>query len=220
MEVGFFQGYALRSASRPLWKQTYWLHAMSDEGERVTRRSWSHIAKRIRVPLGFVFAVVFLLLARPTGRSLALSLVLVVPGLLLRAYASGYVKKNAELTTTGPYAWVRNPLYLGSTMLAFGFAWAARSWLIAGLLVVLFAVIYIPTIRAEEEFLRAHFAGFGAYARRVPRLFPWKPPLRTPGEASGGFAPALYGKHREYNASMGAAAVYALLLLRLLFVKH
>ena len=74
--------------------------------------NWGRVARRIRVPLGFAFALVFLWLARPTPMFLLLGLVLVVPGLLLRGYASGYVKKNAELTTTGPYAYTRNPLYL------------------------------------------------------------------------------------------------------------
>ena len=90
-------------------------------------KGWRMVARRIRVPMGFLFAAFFLWRARPTVASLAYSLLLVVPGLLLRAYASGYVKKNATLTVTGPYAYTRNPLYLGSTMLAFGFAVASRS---------------------------------------------------------------------------------------------
>jgi protein-S-isoprenylcysteine O-methyltransferase Ste14 len=180
---------------------------------------WGRIAKRIRVPLGFAFAVVFLYLARPTALSLAWSLLPVLAGLSLRAYASGYVKKNAELTVTGPYAWTRNPLYLGSMGIAFGFAAAARSWPIAVLLAVLFAVIYYPVIRGEEEFLRTHFIGFSAYAKRVPRLLPWRAPLRSDAGERGSFAPALYRKHREYNASMGVAALYLALALRIAF-KH
>src|SRR5271167_2638497 len=88
---------------------------------------WRTIARRIRVPLGFVFAVLFLWLARPSWLSLACSLSVVVPGIWLRAYASGYVRKNAELAVAGPYAHTRNPLYLGSMLIAFGFAGASRS---------------------------------------------------------------------------------------------
>src|ERR1700689_5498091 len=88
---------------------------------------WSRIARRIRVPAGFLFAAFYLWRARPSAASLAGSLLLVVPGLLLRGYASGYVKKNAELTVAGPYAYTRNPLYLGSILMAFGFAVASRS---------------------------------------------------------------------------------------------
>ena len=84
--------------------------------------NWERVARRIRVPLGFAYAAIFLWRARPTLLSLLLSLILVVPGLLLRGYAAGYVQKNAELTQTGPYAYTRNPLYLGSMMAALGFA--------------------------------------------------------------------------------------------------
>ena len=142
---------------------------------------------------------------------------MVLPGLALRAYASGYVKKNTELTTTGPYAWTRNPLYLGSMLMAFGFAAGARSLLLAALLAFLFGLIYVPVIRGEEEYLRAHFSGFAAYAGRVPRLLPWRIPMRG-AERAGGFSPALYRKHREYNAGMGAIALYIALVLRIAWV--
>src|ERR1700761_4563833 len=124
---------------------------------------WNRIAKRIRVPLGFAFAAFFLWRARPSLLFMALSLLLVIPGVWLRAYASGYVKKNRELTTTGPYAHTRNPLYLGSMMIAFGFAMAAHSVWIAVVLVVLFIAIYVPVIRSEEEYLRSVFPDFDAY---------------------------------------------------------
>ena len=93
-----------------------------------------------------------------------------LPGLLLRGYASGYVKKNQELTITGPYAFTRNPLYLGSMLMAAGFAVALMSWLVAVVLAIGFALIYIPVIAGEERFLRAQFPGFAAYCRAVPRL--------------------------------------------------
>ena len=176
---------------------------------------WSRIARRIRVPLGFVFAAVFLWLARPGGESLALSLVLVAPGVWLRGYAAGYVKKNAEVTTTGPYAFTRNPLYLGSMLIAFGFALASRSLWIALALALLFAVIYVPVIRAEEEYLRSQFAAYEAYAARVPRLIPRMRAERAEGDAEGRFSAELYRKHREYNSLIGAAAIYAALILKM-----
>ena len=187
------------------------------------RTTWQKIARRIRVPLGFVFAAVFLWLARPTWKTMLLSLLLVVPGLWLRAYAAGYVRKNQELTRTGPYAYTRNPLYLGSTMIAFGFAMAAASWLILVTLAVLFAAIYLPTIRSEELYLREHFAGFDEYAAKVPRLFPRLTPARFPANenASGGsFSAAQWRHHREYNALMGAGAIYLALAVRLYLNHH
>ena len=179
--------------------------------------SWARVARRIRVPMGFVFAAFFLWRAHPSGVSILLSLLLTVPGAALRAYASGYVTKNTELTTTGPYAYTRNPLYLGSMLIAFGFAAASRSWLVAGLLALLFALIYVPTIRSEEEFLRERFPNFDDYCGSVPRLLPrLYPASRGRGD---GFSQALYRKHREYNLSLGSVAIYAVLLLKL-FLWH
>ncbi len=180
------------------------------------------IARRIRVPLGFVFAAVFLWLARPTWVSMLASVALVGPGLWLRAYAAGYVRKNAELTLTGPYARTRNPLYLGSMLIAFGFALAAWSWIVVVALAVLFAAIYVPTIQSEEAYLREKFAGFQEYAAKVPRLLPRLTAATFPGNenASGGaFSAAQWRHHREYNALMGAGAIYAALAIRLL-LRH
>jgi protein-S-isoprenylcysteine O-methyltransferase Ste14 len=179
------------------------------------KNDWSRIARRIRVPLGFVFAAIFLWLAHPSPASLLWSLLLVAPGIALRAYASGYVKKNRELTVTGPYAHTRNPLYLGSLSIALGFAVAARNWWVLAGIAILFFAIYLPVIRSEEEFLRGVFPNFDNYCRHVPRLFPRVTPGMQ-GEA-GKFSAALYRRHREYNALMGAAALYAALLLRLYF---
>jgi protein-S-isoprenylcysteine O-methyltransferase Ste14 len=187
------------------------------------RTRWQAIARRIRVPLGFVFAGVFLWLAQPTWKTMLLSLLLVVPGVWLRAYAAGYVRKNAELTFTGPYAYTRNPLYLGSMMIAFGFAMAAGSWVILIALAALFAVIYIPTILSEESYLREHFAGFDAYAVKVPRLLPRLTPAAFPADenASGGrFSAEQWRHHHEYNALMGAGAIYLALAVRLFLHHH
>jgi protein-S-isoprenylcysteine O-methyltransferase Ste14 len=172
--------------------------------------------------MGFVFAAVFLWLARPSWRMMLASLVLVLPGLWLRGYASGYVKKNAELTTTGPYAHTRNPLYLGSMLIAFGFAAAAASWVILVTLAALFAAIYIPTIQGEEVYLREHFAGFDEYADEVPRLLPRLTAASTAAAGGavavkGSFSRELYLRHREYNSAMGAVGLYLALAARLLF---
>ncbi len=181
--------------------------------------TWEWVARRIRVPMGFGFAAVFLWLARPTWASIGWSLMVVVPGLWMRGYAAGYVKKNEELTRTGPYAYTRNPLYLGSMLIAFGFAAAARSSVLPMALAGLFAAIYWPTIRSEEEFLRGRFPEFEEYARAVPRLLPR---LRAaPTLASAGvFSRERYLHHREYNSAIGALAIYAALLMRLVRLGH
>ena len=168
--------------------------------------------------MGFVVAAGFLLLARPNLRTMLGSLVLVVPGLWLRGYAAGYVKKNTELTTTGPYAYTRNPLYLGSMLIAFGFAAASGRWVIVIGLALLFLAIYVPTIQSEETYLRGHFAGFEEYARTVPRLLPrWTAGrVHSTGDVEKGrFSAALYQHHREYNSLIGACAIYVALAVRL-----
>lgn len=179
---------------------------------------WQRIARRIRVPLGFLAAALYLFQLwqrAPRPAAVAWSLALVLPGLWLRGYAAGYVKKNRELTQTGPYAHTRNPLYLGSMLIAFGFALALLSWPVAVLLAAGFLVIYVPVIASEERFLRSTFPDFEDYCRRVPRLLPRLTPGRTPQAAPGGFSFRLYLRHREYNAAIGAAFLYlGLLALR------
>ncbi|MGA9797948.1 MAG: isoprenylcysteine carboxylmethyltransferase family protein [Terriglobales bacterium] len=174
--------------------------------------SWSAIARRVRVPLGFVFAILYFWLARPNVKSMLIGAALVIPGLVIRAVASGQLRKNEQLATGGPYAYSRNPLYLGSLILAIGFALASRSWWIAAGIVVLFFAIYLPVIRAEEIFLRERFPEFEEYSREVPRLFPR---LSRRVKNSGSFSWDLYWQHREYNASIGALAMFAVLVVKI-----
>jgi protein-S-isoprenylcysteine O-methyltransferase Ste14 len=176
--------------------------------------SWSSIARRVRVPHGFGFAILYLWLAKPNLTSVLAGAVLVIPGLVIRALASGYLQKNEQLATGGPYAHTRNPLYVGSLILSVGFALAARSWWIVAGIVLLFLVIYLPVIRAEEAFLRERFPQFAEYARDVPSLLPR---VSRFGKRSGSFSWDLYWKHREYNATLGSAAIMAALLAKTLW---
>jgi protein-S-isoprenylcysteine O-methyltransferase Ste14 len=175
---------------------------------------WSRVARRIRVPLGFAFAVLYFWLARPTWRTLALGAVSIIPGLVIRALASGHVRKNEALATSGPYAYTRNPLYLGSLLVAIGFAVAARSLWVAGVLVAMFFAIYVPVIRSEEAFLRERFPEFQEYANEVPRMIPRMTPAFR-NEASAEFSMDLYLKHREYNALLGSLALVAALITKM-----
>jgi protein-S-isoprenylcysteine O-methyltransferase Ste14 len=178
-----------------------------------TRDTWSRVARRVRVPLGFIFAVVFVLLARPTRTSLIAGTLVLLPGLVLRGLASGHVQKDKQLTTSGPYAYTRNPLYLGSLMLAAGFAIAARSWWTVAVMLLMFAVIYVPVIAGEERYLRQTFPDYDDYARHVPRLLPRLSPY---GSQQSAYSSARYWKHREYEASIGCAVVLAILVVKLI----
>lgn len=179
--------------------------------------SWEEIARRVRVPLGFAFVVAYFWLAKPTLVALSAGAIFVVAGLLIRAFASGHVTKNEQLTMSGPYARTRNPLYLGSLVLASGFIIASQSVWIALMALALFIAIYIPVIRSEESFLRSHFPDFDEYARNVPRLIPRLTPY---GTRTSSFSWQLYRKHREYNAFLGSAGIVAVLLGKMYFWPH
>ncbi|MGA2353957.1 MAG: isoprenylcysteine carboxylmethyltransferase family protein [Terriglobales bacterium] len=179
-----------------------------------TVSTWSRVARRIRVPLGFIFAVVYVWLARPTRTSLVVGGLVLIPGLVLRGVASGHVQKDKQLTVSGPYAYTRNPLYLGSLVLAAGFAIAARSWWIVAIMLLMFALIYVPVIAGEERYLRGAFPEYDDYARNVPRIVPR---LSRYGGMRSAYSSARYWKHREYQASIGCAVVLAILVVKLVW---
>jgi protein-S-isoprenylcysteine O-methyltransferase Ste14 len=177
----------------------------------MTGSRWGRIARRIRVPLGFVFAAAYLYLARPTIAETIAGASIAAAGVYVRAAASGQLRKNEELATVGPYSYTRNPLYLGSILIGIGFAVASRSVWVWVLLACMFVLIYSPVIREEEKFLRSTFPGFDAYAAAVPRLWP-----RWSGESlTSQFSGALYRKHREYNAVIGVLAMLLALVLKI-----
>jgi hypothetical protein len=130
------------------------------------------------------------------------------------------VRKNEALATSGPYAYTRNPLYLGSLLMGVGFAVAARSWWVGVVLVVMFFAIYLPVIRGEEVFLREKFPEFDEYTRRVPRMFPRLMPQSKAEQAAGGFSFDLYLKHREYDALLGALAMIATLVAKMILFRR
>jgi len=185
--------------------------------------SWSRVATRMRVPVSFLFAAVYLWIARPTWMFLVAGSIVVLAGLGVRALASGHIRKNAELATTGPYAHTRNPLYLGSILIALGFLVAARSvWIGAGA-IVMFVVVYLPVIKAEEKYLRSAFADYTQYALHVPRFLPRLTRYRPAAGADDGsqnFSSELYLRHREYNAALGSLLMIGALILKMTLVHH
>jgi protein-S-isoprenylcysteine O-methyltransferase Ste14 len=179
------------------------------------------------VPLGFAFAVAYFWFAVPTWASITLGATCSLIGLAVRAIASGHIRKNAELATTGPYAYTRNPLYLGSVLMAVGFVIAARNWWIALGAAIMFLVIYIPVIKAEEVYLRGIFPAYAQYAANVPRLLPRLTAYRDSNAVGNGsdgglgsFSRELYLKHREYNAALGSGLMLGALILKMLVGAH
>jgi protein-S-isoprenylcysteine O-methyltransferase Ste14 len=170
---------------------------------------------RWRVRLGYPLAIAVLYLSQPTPRSILLGALTGVIGLWVRAYAAGYLHKQEVLTVTGPYAFTRNPLYLGSAFLALGAGIATRSWKSALILIVYFAVFYFIVMRREATELHLrHGASFEAYARAVPLFIPRLTAAKVPGDSAGSFSPAQYKKNHEWQAAVG----FLLLLLVLLAI--
>jgi len=158
---------------------------------------------RWRVRIGYILALVVLWLSRPGPRSILIGACIGLVGLIIRAYAAGYLQKQCVLTTTGPYAHTRNPLYFGSSILALGAAIAMNSWWSAGLLLVYFALVYTLVMRREEIELRGHHgAQFDTYAQSVPFFFPKLTAAKSNSEA-GSFSWAKYRRNHEYQAALG-----------------
>jgi protein-S-isoprenylcysteine O-methyltransferase Ste14 len=177
--------------------------------------TWSRIARRIRVPLGFLFAAFYIWRAWPSWLSVGVGVAIALLGIAIRALASGQVQKDRVLTRTGPYAYVRNPLYVGSIVIGIGFAVASRDIWVVAVLVIFFAAVYVPVIRSEQDFLRTRFPEYADYTRRVPSLLPRT--LWFAGVTSG-FSRELYFRHREYNSLLGATAMLAVLIAKILWL--
>lgn len=169
---------------------------------------------RLRVPSGFLLVAVFAWLSRPDAPSLSFGLPVSLIGLLLRGWAAGHLEKNRALAVGGPYAYTRNPLYLGTLIVAAGLAIAANQWILGALFLAVFVLIYLPVMQNEEQHLRSLFPGYAAYAGRVPLLIPRG--KRMTGSAV--FRWAVYKKNQEYQALLGFLAGVALLISKAIFV--
>jgi protein-S-isoprenylcysteine O-methyltransferase Ste14 len=168
------------------------------------RRHWfpkpyADTVAKLRVPAGFAMVAAFASFSHPTAKSLAIGLPASLAGLALRAWAAGHLAKDQRLAVSGPYAFTRNPLYLGTLLTALGLASAGHSWGLAILFSALFALVYLPAIELEEQHLSAILPGYAAFAQRVPLLLPRWPSSLGPDSFSG----ALYLKNREYQALLG-----------------
>jgi hypothetical protein len=172
---------------------------------------------RWRVRLGYPLAIAILVLARPTPRGVAMGALIGVLGLFLRAYAAGYLNKQETLTITGPYAYTRNPLYLGSAILALGAGIATHSWVAAAMLLAYFALFYFIVMKREEgELQRRYGVAFEAYARAVPLFFPRVRPAKmidVSADSAGAFSYAQYRKNHEWQAALGFVLLLAALLI-------
>jgi len=187
------------------------------------------LAQRIRVPAGFLLLPVLLISARPSFTSLLIGACCTSAGLAIRAWASGYLMKNQELTTTGPYSHTRNPLYLGTLLLGAGISIGSGTWWFVLFFIALYLLIYYPVILAEADTLRDLFPGeYEHYRSHVPILFPRLSSYQKPGQSTvhesnpqsqRTFDVARYMHHREYRAAIGALLIFGLLVAKMLFIR-
>ena len=174
--------------------------------------------QRWRVPLGFLCGALFLFCARPTVWTLIVGGAVALPGLALRAWASGHLRKNESLAITGPYAYTRNPLYLGSFFMGIGFTVAAgQVWLVIVFIIMILG-IYLPVMRVESATLVDLFGKkYLRYAKEVPLLLPRFSPYSR--ATAGTFDRSLYLRYREYRASIGVIIAWMLLAAKMIYFK-
>ncbi len=181
-------------------------------------KAYADQVAKLRVFFGFLLVAAFVWLSEPTAMSLAVGLPVSIAGLALRAWAAGHLEKNLDLAQSGPYAYARNPLYIGTLAVAAGFAIAGRRWELGVLFGGVFLLVYLPVVELEEQHLHTLFPAYADYARRVPKLIPRlvRRPAQAGSRGSGGkrFRWELYRRNREYEALAGFLAGAAILCIK------
>ncbi|MEO8361121.1 MAG: isoprenylcysteine carboxylmethyltransferase family protein [Vicinamibacteria bacterium] len=168
---------------------------------------------RIRVRSGYVAGALALFFAQPDHESLVVGGILAFVGESIRIWASGHIEKTLKLATGGPYAHTRNPLYVGSVLMALGLLAAARHPIsvIAGLLYL--GVFYPYIIREEAKFLRGKFPDeYGTWAKEVPIFFPR---LTPGGPRHSKFQMSRLLANHEWRSIIGLWLLSAFMIWRL-----
>jgi protein-S-isoprenylcysteine O-methyltransferase Ste14 len=183
----------------------------------------SSLVQRIRVPLGFAYAVLFLFFSHPVPFLFYPGMGVALGGLALRVWASGYLNKGRQLAVAGPYRITRNPLYLGSFFMGLGFTVAGGNiWLMA-LFPLLFFALYLPVMEKEEKELTRIFGEpYEIYRDQVALFLPLRPFQPSVGgqsmPPSGNFQWERIIYNREYKAMIGFVLVSALIWSKMLWL--
>lgn len=169
----------------------------------------------VRVACGYGLGLLALALARPTPRSVLAGLAVAAAGEAIRLWASGHIEKTQRLATGGPYAHTRNPLYVGSVLLAIGCGIAAASFWVVAAVIAYFAAFYPAVIAEESRFLRTKFgADYETWAREVPAFLPR---LTPGGPRTSRFEWSRVGRNREWRTALALPVLGALLYARALW---
>lgn len=172
------------------------------------------------MPLGFLCAALFILLAQPRPLTLLIGGAVSILGLVTRAWAAGHIRKNTTLAISGPYAYMRNPLYFGSFLLGLGFTIGAGRWVLLLLFAGLFLGIYFPVMRVESATMARIFGDqYQRYALAVPLFFPRLTRYRNAGAEQTKFDGDLYLRYREYRAAFGLLFAWGLLAVKAYYLR-
>jgi len=175
--------------------------------------------KQIRLGLGWLAAPLYVVVADPTPRLLGLGAAVAVVGLLIRGWAAGTIHKNKVLTTGGPYAFTRNPLYLGTFFMGLGLAIASNRWYVWLAFAALFIGVYGATIRHEARNLERWFGDdYRRYAAEVPLFLPRPTPYRPAEPHPTSFDLKRYLRNREYEAALGMLVGFLALAAKLVWL--
>ncbi len=174
--------------------------------------------RRLRLRSIWLLVLPFLWFSRPTPTLLVVGVTLAALGLCLRGWSAGTIHKDESLTTTGPYAFTRNPLYLGSFLIGAGVSVSGGHWIWPAAFLLFFGVVYSRTIIGEDHHLAELFGErYREYASRVPPFLPRLKPSRAselPGGVPAGFRWEQYLRNREWEASLGFLAAFGFLAAR------
>ncbi len=177
--------------------------------------------KKLRLRAAWLIVAPFLWWSMPTPGVLVAGALVAAFGLVVRAWAAGTIRKGEELTTTGPYAFTRNPLYVGTLFIGVGAAIAGGQWTWPAVFIVFFAALYPFAMRVEARRLEGTFPDrYARYAREVPGFVPRLTPYRDGAMSvgTGGFRWSQYHRNREWEASLGALAVFGLLAAKIVWL--
>jgi protein-S-isoprenylcysteine O-methyltransferase Ste14 len=173
-------------------------------------KPYADFVAKLRVPCGFLLLAAFALLSKPAPESMWIGIPISIAGLLLRAWSAGHLAKNQELATSGPYAYIRNPLYLGTLVVAAGIVISCRDGWLALVFAAVFLLVYLPVIELEEQHLRKIFPNYASYAKHIHRLVPT-------GKWAGrkaSFSWSLYRRNEEYKALLGFLLAVAWMIIK------